>query len=119
MYKLENGNLVKAPNAIHHIEEGVEMVTTNPTDEMLLDAGYKYLEVEEKPEITQYQLINEVLTESGNTITKSYEIVNKPIINDPEPQEMQEGYTLEDYEYVTATEVHRGKHLVEIIEENE
>lgn len=115
MYKIENGKLVKAPKAVHHIEDGVEMVTTNATEAFLAGLGYKHLEEQEKPEITQYQLLKEVF-EDGPTIIKRYEVVDKPIINDPEPQEMEEGYELQDYEYVTPTEVHRGKRLVPIAE---
>ena len=112
MYKLENGNLIKAPKAVHRQIDGVEFITTNPTDEILAGLGYKYLEEQEKPEITKYQLIAEVLEERGGSIVRRWEVTDKPIINDPEPQEMEEGQELEDYEYVTATEVHRGKRVV-------
>lgn len=116
MYKLENGILAKAPKAVHHDIEGVEFITTNPTEELLRSLGYKTLVEQEKPEITQYQLITERFTETDDTITKDWEITEKPIILDEEPQEMQEGYELQDYEYVTPTEVHRGKRLVSISE---
>lgn len=116
MYKLENGILAKAPKAVHHDIEGVEFITTNPTEELLRSLGYKTLVEQEKPEITQYQLITEHFTETDDTITKGWEITEKPIILDEEPQEMQEGYELQDYEYVTPTEVHRGKRLVSISE---
>lgn len=112
MYKIENGKLIEAPKAVHHIEKGVEMVTTNATDEFLSTLGYKHLEEQEKPVITQYQLINDVL-EDGPTIVKRYEVTDKPIINDEIPEE-QEGYTLEDYEVIGEKEVHKGKRLVPI-----
>ena len=118
MYKIENGNLVEAPNAVRRTINGKDYITTNPTDEILSGLGYKYLEEQEKPEITEYQLINEVLDDSGDTIVRRWEVTDKPIINDPLP-EVEEGRELEDYEYVTPTEVHRGKRLVEIAEENE
>ena len=115
MYKIENGKLVKAPKAVHHIEDGVEMVTTNATEAFLAELGYKHLEEQEKPEITDYQMLKEVF-EDGPTIIKRYEVVDKPIINDPLP-EMEEGYTLEDYEIITPEEVHRGKRLVARVED--
>lgn len=111
MFKLQNGNLIKAPKVVHRQIDGVEFITSNPTDEILAELGYKYLEEQEKPEITKYQLINEVLDDSGDTIIRRWEVTEKPIINDPLP-EVEEGQELEDYEYVTATEVHRGKRVV-------
>lgn len=116
MYKLENGNLIKAPKSVHRQIDGVEFITSNPTEEILVGLGYKHLEEQEKPEITKYQLINEVLDDSGATIVRRWEVTDKPIINDPIP-EVEEGQELEDYEYVTAIEVHRGKRLVSITEE--
>lgn len=116
MYKLENGNLIKAPKAVHRQINGVEFITSNPTDEILAGLGYKHLEEQEKPEITKYQLINEVLDDSGTTIVRRWEISEKPIINDPIP-EVEEGQELEDYEHVTDTEVHRGKRLVAPVED--
>jgi len=112
MYKIENGKLVKAPKAVHHIEDGVEMVTTNATESFLAGLGYKHLEEQEVPETTEYQMIKEVF-EDGPTIVKRYEVVDKPIINDTEPA-LEEGYELQPYEYITDTEVHRGKKLVPI-----
>ena len=91
------------------------MVTTNATEAFLAGLGYKRLEEQEKPEITQYQLLKEVF-EDGPTITKRYEVVDKPIINDPIP-EVEEGQELENYEYTTDTEVHRGKRLVAPVED--
>lgn len=116
MYKLENGNLIKAPKAVHRQVDGVEFITSNPTEEILAGLGYKHLEEQEKPEITQYQLIAEVLDDSGTTIVRRWEVTDKPIINDPLP-EVEEGQELEDYEYVTDTEVHRGKRLVAPVED--
>lgn len=114
MYKLENGILIKAPKSVHRQIDGVEFITSNPTDEILAGLGYKHLKEQEKPEITKYQLITEVLDDSGATIVRRWEVTDKPIINDPLPEveKGQEFEDYEDYEYVTATEVHRGKRLV-------
>ena len=114
--KLQDGHIMAAANVVHHDIEGKEYITTNPTETLLRSLGYKTLVVEEKPEITQYQLVNEHFSETADTITQGWEISDKPIINDPEPQEMMEGYELQEYEYVTPTEVHRGKRLVPIAE---
>ena len=97
MYKLENGNLIKAPNAVRRTINGKDYITTNPTTDILAGLGYKHLEEQEKPEITKYQLINEVLDDSGTTIVRRWEVTNKPIINDPVP-EVEKGQELEDYE---------------------
>ena len=118
MWKIENGQLVAAPKAVHRTIEGKEYITTNPTEAILSELEYKHLTEQEKPAITEYQLITEVL-EDGATIVKRYEVTDKPIINDPEPQEMEEGFGLEDYEYITDTEVHRGKRLVKLPEVSE
>lgn len=115
--KLQDGHIMAAANVVHHDIEGKEYITTNPTETLLRSLGYKTLVVEEKPEITQYQLITEHFTETDDAITQGWEISEKPIILDEEPQEMQEGYELQDYEYVTPTEVHRGKRLVPIAQE--
>lgn len=112
--KLQDGHIMAAANVVHHDIEGKEYITTNPTETLLRSLGYKTLVVEEKPEITQYQLVAERFTETDDTITQGWEISEKPIINDPEPQEMEEGYALEDYEIITPEEVHRGKRLVAI-----
>ena len=121
MYKLQDGNLIKAPRVVHRTINNKEYFTTNPTKELLASLGYKTLEEEQKPEINQYQLINTVFKEEETKIIKKYEITDKPVINDPIPEE-QDGYELVDYEYITETEVHRGKNLIKlpepIIEEN-
>lgn len=115
MYKLENGKLIVAPKVIHRQIQGKEFITTNATEDILTQEGYKYLEEQEKPEITKYQLIKEVLTDNGSTITRTWEVTDKPIIEDEIP-EVSEGYELQEYEYVTDTEVHRGKKLVKLPE---
>ena len=77
MYKIENGILVKAPKAVHHIVNGVEMITTNATETLLFSLGYKHLIEQEKPEITEHQMLKEVF-EDGPTIVKRYEVVEIP-----------------------------------------
>ena len=114
--KLQNGHIMAAANVVHHDIEGKEYITTNPTEKLLRSLGYKTLVVEEKPEITQYQLISEHFTETDDTITQGWVVTDKPIILDEEP-EVEEGQELENYEYVTPTEVHRGKRLVPIVQE--
>lgn len=118
MYKLENGILVKAPKSVHRIIKGKEYFTTNASEEILRAEGYKPLEEQQKPEITQYQLLKEVLEDRSNVIVKRYEVLEKPIINDEVP-ELAEGYIYEDYENITPTEVHRGKRLISAERETE
>ena len=117
MYKIENGKLIKSTNAVRRTIKGKEFITTNPTEAILSELGWKHYAEQEKPTPTEYQLIKEVL-EDGATIVKRYEVEEKPIINDPEPA-LEEGYELQPYEYITDTEVHRGKRLVKLQEQNE
>lgn len=78
MYKLVNGKLEEAPKALRRNIDGKDYITTNPTEEMFLAQGYKYLEEQEKPEINENQALHQVFTETSNTIVRTWEIVDLP-----------------------------------------
>lgn len=90
MYKLENGNLIKAPKAVRRQVNGVEFITSNPTDEILAGLGYKHLEEQEKPEIGENQTLKEVLEERGGSIVRRWEVIDLPEPTEEQPEESEE-----------------------------
>ena len=78
MYKLEDGKLVKAPNAIYRLIDGINFITTNPTEQMLSEKGYKHLEEQEKPEIGAYQELKESYEDIGTVIVHKWEVIDLP-----------------------------------------
>ena len=90
MYKLENGILIKAPKAVHRKIDGVEFITSNPTDEILAGLGYKHLEEQEKPEIGENQTLKEALDDSGATIVRRWEVIDLPEPTEEQPEESEE-----------------------------
>lgn len=82
MYKLDNGNLIKAPKFVHHEIDGVEVVTSNPPADVLARFGYKPLQEEQKPEISGNQALKEVLEDKGDVIVRRWEIIDLPDLED-------------------------------------
>ena len=74
MYKLENGNLIKAPNAVRRTINGKDYITTNPTTDILAELGYKPLVEEGKPELGENEACRAVLTEPEDKIVKSWDV---------------------------------------------
>ena len=77
LYKLENGTLKKFKGGFAVIDN---RIYTNPTEEVVRQAGYKDVVYGEKPEYNEEtQYLNTVYTEDDTTIYENYEVVDSEV----------------------------------------
>ena len=80
LYKLENGTLKKFKGGFAVLNN---RIYTNPTEEVVRQAGYKDVVYGEKPEYNEKtQYLNTVYTEDDTTIYENYEVVDIVIPED-------------------------------------
>ena len=74
LFKLENGTLKKFKGGFVVLDN---RIYTNPTEEVVRQAGYKDVVYGEKPEYNEEtQYLNTVYTEDDTTIYENYEVVD-------------------------------------------
>ena len=74
MYKLENGKLIASGKVVYYDGKA----TSNPTDSLLLELGYKPLIESEAPELPEGKMLVSHYEETAEAITLVYEIVDIP-----------------------------------------
>ena len=80
LFKLENGTLKQFKGGFAVIDN---RIYTNPTEEVVRQAGYKDLVYGDKPEYDEEtQYLNEVYTEDDTTINVNYEVTDIVIQED-------------------------------------
>lgn len=80
-YKVENGQLIKAP------EKSLKIFIANPTDEQYKFFGYTDNIVEdERPEEQEGKIIEEYFEQTGGVIYKHYNVIDMPEIEEVETE---------------------------------
>lgn len=74
LVKLENGSLVYPPKRIHEFVDDREIFITNPTDEQLIERGFKPLSIGHEPKLKGNEYLIPNYTENENEIICNYEI---------------------------------------------